>query len=301
MATTNKGYATPSTGSEIDNWGNVLNANAVIVDNNFGGITTVNLSGGGVTLNATQAQSALIRLTGALPSSVTLTFPSVGGFFIIDNQTTSNTGAFVVVITCGGGNNICAIPGEVFDIFTDGTNTLYRNLGRVGSYIDYATAAAPTWVTACTVPPYLICEGATFSAATYPALAGFLGTTTLPDFRGRNRSYLNGGTGRITTAGSGIDGNTRFSGGGSQVASLSTDQLPVTTPTVASFALNYDKATVLGTGGGDVGSTATFVQSLLQTSTAVSGSISMNSFGSGLDHLNMPPTAIGGITLVRAG
>lgn len=31
---------------------------------------------------------------------------------------------------------------------------------------------------------WLICNGSTYSAVTYPLLFGLLGTTTLPDFRG---------------------------------------------------------------------------------------------------------------------
>ena len=35
----------------------------------------------------------------------------------------------------------------------------------------------PNWVTACTIPPYLVKDGATYSTATFPALAQLLGST----------------------------------------------------------------------------------------------------------------------------
>jgi len=49
--------------------------------------------------------------------------------------------------------------------------------GPVGAMFMWPTATPPTG--------FLICDGSTFSAATYPALAAVLGTTTLPDMRQR--------------------------------------------------------------------------------------------------------------------
>ena len=41
------------------------------------------------------------------------------------------------------------------------------------------------WPTAIAPTGYLLCNGDTYSSATYPALFAVLGTTTLPDFRGK--------------------------------------------------------------------------------------------------------------------
>lgn len=49
----------------------------------------------------------------------------------------------------------------------------------VGTIVDFIGATPPTG--------WLACNGATFSAATYPELAAVLGGTTLPDARGRFR------------------------------------------------------------------------------------------------------------------
>ena len=41
------------------------------------------------------------------------------------------------------------------------------------------------WPTTTAPSGYLICDGSTYSSVTYPALFNVLGTTTLPDFRGK--------------------------------------------------------------------------------------------------------------------
>jgi hypothetical protein len=85
-----------------------------------------------------------------------------------------------------GGAGVVALPhqqsGQIVDVLNDGSNLRFKNLGGpIGSYWDYAGSSNPAWNSGCTVPPYLNCDGSTFSAATYPSLAVILGSTTLPD------------------------------------------------------------------------------------------------------------------------
>jgi microcystin-dependent protein len=55
--------------------------------------------------------------------------------------------------------------------------------GAVGGLIPIGTLLM--WPTAAAPAGFLLCNGSSFSGATYPALAALLGTTTLPDLRRR--------------------------------------------------------------------------------------------------------------------
>jgi len=147
----------------------------------------------------------------------------VQGWWTIDNQ---SAGSFVATITIGSGQVIAVEQGTTADILIDGVNVKFRNLPPVGTYLDICDATTPAWITACTVPPYLNCDGSSFSAVTYPYLNSKLGGNTLPDFKGRNAYYMNQGSGRLTTAGAGIDGNVRFSSGGHNGVTLTAAQIP---------------------------------------------------------------------------
>lgn len=308
MPTANRGFATPATGSLIDLWGeDALNPNFELIDSALGAVASVALASSPVTLSAAEYACGTIRFSGILTANVTVTFPSVSAWWTIDNRTTGN---FYVLLTCGAGENIAVPQTEATQIFTDGTNTRFAALPSIGVYWDYAGAAVPNWVAACTVPPFLLCDGTTFNAVTYPRLNTILGGTTLPDFRGRSRFYLDGGTSRITTAGSGIDGATRFAVGGAQNVSILQANIPsynlsaslsVTgnaTPdaTVSSYVNSLSpaagsEAAVVRTGGA---TTVTF-----SVSGTASGNVSSGGSGTALN--KMPPTCIGGVTMIRAG
>lgn len=297
--TTNLKLSTPAHGANVDTWdADPINNNSTILDSAFGGVTSKALTNVNVTLTATEAQAATLRLSGALSGDVIINVSAIIKSWHIDNLT---TGAFVVTISGGSGNVVGVPQGEIVEVVWDGTNCKFINLGRVGSYWDYAGAAVPAWVTACTVPPYLPCDGTTFSAVTYPYLNGILGTTTLPDLRGRARFNLNGGTGRITTAVSGIDGDTRFSAGGAQSVVLVQANLPNVNFTVT------DPGHVHGSGwsvpgtGYTTGVNGTAARTLpgQDTASATTG-ISVASGGSGTATNKMPPAQISGVTMIRA-
>jgi len=253
------------------------------------------------------AQSAVIRFTGVLTADVTVTLPR-SGFFIVQNKCT--VGAFVVILASSApGNVICAPPGESIHVFSDGVDMEYVALGRINAYEDFAGSTVPRWITACTIPPYLNCNGATFSGTTYPNTAAYLGGTTLPDARGRTRFALNQTTGRITlAAGFGIDGNTLAAAGGSQT--LTQDSLPAVSPTFtgSSSTFNSNQGDILrnpsgfqsaGFAGNSGFGLATgyFGGFTIQVTGIPNGNIS--ALGSGDNFL--PPGFVGGLTLIRAG
>lgn len=305
--TTNKSFAQVTVGTEAGTWGPYVNANAGLLDTMLGSVTTIALLNTPVTLSSAQYQCAFVRLTGAITANIALTFPPVGSFYTVLNDCT-NSSAFVVTAqtSVGGGRVIGLPPGSMTGIMTDATNARYMSTPPVGSYWDYAGSSVPLWVTACTVPPYLNCDGTAFSSVTYPHLANALGGTTLPDLRGRIRATLNQGTGRITSAGGGVDGNTILANGGVQTNTLSSQNLPniafpVTDPGHA-HAVRSSAFTAAAPGQSVVTSpltSSTAGSANGDTNTALTG-ITVNSGGSGTAISNLPPMTISGITMVRS-
>lgn len=322
--TTNKAVEQPAAGDYVGTWATPANSNYSVIDQALGTIQVIDLSAGSITLSTAQARSPFLNFIGALPSNVTVTIPGLstspgtivsGGFYTIENRCTNSSARTVTLQTTVVGQQlICAPPGEAIDIKLEGTGSSqagsikFRNLGRVGSYWDYAGSSVPAWVSGCTVPPYLYCNGASFSSGTYPVLHTIFGGTTLPDFRGRIPGFLNDGTGRITSGSStgGVDGNTVFASGGSQTTTLSSQNIPpvpITDPghvhTIFFQRQNTDinagaiqDITNISTAGTGTTSSPSAIQSATTGITA--GSASPTNFS------NLPPMAVGGIRMVRA-
>lgn len=311
----NRGYILQTAGENAGTWGLSPGLNGALqtIDTNLGGVTNVALSSSSVVLSAAQYSNGTIRLTGVLIANCPVVFPLVQGWWTIDNQT---TGAFAALITLVGspGEFIAVEQGGAADILLDGTNVKFRNLPPVGSYLDVIDSTTPLWITSCSKPPYLICDGSTFSAVTYPYLNTKLGGTTLPDLRGRSRFYLNGGTSRVTTAGSGIDGNTRLSAGGAETVTLTLAQSPAHdhggaatgtlnfTVNVRSITVDTGPVVVATRSESATGGTQPWFQAanFFGASSAPSDPRTIASAGGGTAHTNMPPACISGITLIRA-
>lgn len=302
--TTNKFLAQPTRGSDVGTWDTPMNNNTGIIDASFGGNTTVALAAANVTLNAAQYQNVFITLTGALAANVSVTFPAVGSFYKIINQTTNSSQYQITLQTSVPGSQVVGVPwGDVTQIFTDGTNVKFHDLPKIGTYWDYAGSSVPAWVTTCTVPPWLNCDGTAFSSATYPTLNLILGSSLLPDARGRYRIPLNQGTGRITSSQGGVDGNTRLASGGAQQLTLAQANLPSYNLTVTDPGHNHPVPTrVYVQGGSGEGTGGNNLKTLSSNpiGSALTG-ISVNSGGSNQPFGLIPPSYVGGITMVRAG
>lgn len=298
--TTAKGLYQVANSSYVGTWDVPENSNWGVVDAALGQITTIQLNNTPVTLSAAQTQSCQIIFSssaapgGNLAGNVAVTFPLVSpssttltGPYIIQNLC-GNSSLFTVTLqtTIVGGQAIACKPGEAFDVINDGTNFKFKNLGHIGSYWDYAGSSVPNWVTACTVPPYLNCDGTAFSSATYPTLAAILGTT-LPDSRGRARFSLNQTTARLNSTTGALDGDTILAGGGvdgTVVGSNNILQANVAGSFVAKYATTVvvtvgAAATVLGDNG---------------AGTLTYGSSNPTPLA------NVPPGFIGGICMIRA-
>lgn len=294
----NKFLPQPILGSDTDNWTAPYNAVTGTIDAALGGVATIALTSSPVVLSSGQYQNVFLNFTGALNANVAVTLPAVGSFYTIINDTTNSSTFVVTLLTTAAGGAQVGVPPATTDIMTDGVNVRFRNLPHPGSYWHYSGSSTPAWVSACSTPPWLYCNGTTFSSGTYPLLTVILNSTTLPDLRGRTAYYYEDGTGRLGGIG------TLGAAGGAQTITLTQANLPnvsfpVTDPghnhTVATNDANAGSATTAGgpaTGGYLNGATVTI-------NSAVTG-ISVNSGGSGTAFAILPPGVVAGISMIRA-
>lgn len=297
--TTNKGLGLPTVGGDTGVWGPPLNNNSSVLDASLGGSVTIPVSSvsGALTLLSSNYNNIFLSFTGAITQNTAITLPAVGSIYVIQNLTT-NTSAFRITLltTAAGGQVIGIPPYEQTEIMTDGSNVKFRGLPHVGSYWDYGGSSVPSWVAACTVPPWLNCDGTAFSSVTYPYLAVILGGTTLPDARGRVRAALNQGTNRVTSGVSGVNGDAILSGGGDQNMQVHSHGNFLSDPGHAH--------TVPGPSGNgvNVGPTTGYIQGAGSLGTTTNGTgISLTNVNAGTGTgANVQPTYIGGLTLIRA-
>lgn len=321
--TVNVLLSVPTRGSNVGVWDTPVNGDFVAIDGLFGGVQNVALSSSNVTLTSptgsptpgggpTQSQNGVVRFTGTLSANIVVTLP-LPGFIIIENLTTYSA-TFVIQLRAVGVGQVIGLPtGTALHVYNDGTNVRFVNLPMIGTYMDVYALGIPRWMLFCDVSPYLLCDGSVFSGATYPFLAAFLGTTTLPDFRGVFPAFNNSGTGKITTAGSGVDGNTNGATGGSQNNALITANLPAYTPagsvsgtfagqTSDNLLKNGNLAQNLGSGTSGYGwSNVPTVGTSVVTGTITGTLTGTAQGGTSSPFTNIPPATIGGVRLIRAG
>ncbi len=319
----NVGVYLPLLNSDVGSWNQPCNANFSVIDSLASNVATMGLTNVPVSLTVPpnsgaswsgpyQSQSALIRLTGTITANIVLTIPRAG-FFIVENLCTPTGYYYVQLVSSGGGNAIGAPPGQKTHIFNDGTNMDFVDLPPVGSYLDLAYSGGdsglPAWITACTVPPYLNCNGSPFSAITYPQLAALLGGTTLPDLRGRVRASFNQGTGRISA--SGVNGDTFLAAGGEDTTTIASQaNLPSANFNISGYVNNTSSFNYQNVNPGSIwnpGSTG--IALVAASKTAVLGQVGAvftvggvaASGGSSTPLATIPPVQIAGVTLIRAG
>lgn len=296
-------------------WDTPLNGNTTALDGYLGGVQIISVSSSPVTLTApsgtvtagsgpTQAQNAILRFSGALTSGVTVTLP-LPGSYIIENLTTG--GHALTFAAANTGNVISVDQGEDIRIYNDGTNVKFVGLNRIGAIEIWAgLSAMPLWVQGCTVPPYLLCDGTVYNFSTYPYLGARLGgafggngitTFGVPDLRGRVPLPYDGTGTRITSAVSGINGQTLGASADNQGITLTASQIPTITSTVTvnpSSAWSGGGTNSFNVAGG-AGSNLLVNPSSINTSGT---SISNNTGGQ--IHGNVQPSQVTGIAVIRA-
>jgi hypothetical protein len=106
--TTNKTLELPANGAYIDTWNVPVNGDMSIIDQAFGGTTSLNATSGSAVLTVSQYRSLILSISGAIAADVTYTIPSgVGGQWVVYNNTSGN---YTVYLASGGGGNIEPLP-----------------------------------------------------------------------------------------------------------------------------------------------------------------------------------------------
>lgn len=323
--TVNCGLIIPSNGDLPATWGSAaLNPDFVAIDGYFCGVQTISAGAAPIILTSpsgftptpsggpTQAQNAVLRFTGALTANVQVTLP-LPGYYIVENLTTGN---FVLSFRARGSGEVIGIDqGEVQHVYNDGTNVRFVNLGRVAHVEIWAGySAIPAWVSACTKPPFLLCDGTVYTASTYPYLFARLGgafggngTTTfaVPDLRGRVPLPYDGTGTRITVAGCGINGQTLGASLDEQTHTLVTPEIPAHTHANTLNDPGHTHPTNANsenpsssTGGGSFRLPAEAPATIEGAYTGIT--ITNASAGGGGGHNNVQPSQVTGIAVIRA-
>lgn len=123
--TTNKSLEKPANGEYVDTWNVPVNADMDVIDQAFGGTTSLNATGGNAVLSASQYRSLYLNITGAISGNVTYTIPAgIGGRWTVRNATTDSSGGpWTITIASGGAGSSYVVPRNLTaDIFSDGTN-----------------------------------------------------------------------------------------------------------------------------------------------------------------------------------
>lgn len=179
--TTNKVLEKPGNGDYVNTWNVPVNGDMDVIDQAFGGVTSLNASTGSATLTSTQFRSLFLKVSGSITASVTYTIPSsVGGQWIIYNTTTdSGGGPFSVTFASGGAGLSVNVPRNVIvQIISDGTN-IYSVAGSGSSGSSFsrtsytATAGQTVFAVSYTVSRLLVfVNGVLLSQADYTATDG---------------------------------------------------------------------------------------------------------------------------------
>lgn len=131
---TNKNFELPASGSYNNSWAGPVNADFSAIDNAFGGLTTINVTGvtaGAYALSIGQYQPPNIVFTGTISAALLYTIPSgVGGVWTIYNAT---TGGYNLGFAVSGGGTILLGPGRSF-VVSNGTNVTYAGTLISGSF-----------------------------------------------------------------------------------------------------------------------------------------------------------------------
>lgn len=119
MATTTyKGYELQVTGSNSGTWGDTLNTDVFQrIDSNLGEIVTKSVASADATLSTAESRAVIVRVTGTLTTTRTVT-TSCQGFFFLENAC---TGAYAVTVT-NGVAGVTAPQGRRVPMIADSTN-----------------------------------------------------------------------------------------------------------------------------------------------------------------------------------
>lgn len=216
--TTNKNLEKPGNGDYVDTWNVPVNSDMDVIDSAFGGVTSLNATGGSAVLTDTQYQKMALNITGAISAAVVYTIPSgVGGSWIVRNATTDASGGpwSVTIASGGGGSSVVCTRNKAINIYSDGTNIrdVSENVTDLGTVTSVNVSGGTTGLTTSGGP--VTTSGTITIAGTLATTNGGTGLTTFT--AANNAIYstsasavtagtlpvLAGGTGVTTSTGTG--------------------------------------------------------------------------------------------------
>lgn len=174
--TPNKTIEKPANGDAVDTWSTPVNLDWDIIDQAFGGVTSLTATSGSVVLTVAQYRSLSLSISGVMTGNVIYTLPIVGsglvagGQWIVSNTTTDSgsTGPWTVTIASAAGGTSVVIPrNKPLIISSDGTNIRSVYAEAAGGVITSVTATAPITSTGGLTPNI---------ALTTPVTAAYGGT-----------------------------------------------------------------------------------------------------------------------------
>jgi hypothetical protein len=250
--TPNKEIEKPANGDYNNTWSTPVNNDWDIIDQAFGGRTSLNVTGvsGNVTLSLSEYRSPIITLGNTLSNNITYRIPSgVGGFWYIYNNT---TGSFTVTLAnVAGGTTVTLAQGFMTACISDGTN-----IRRA----DNAPGSGSTGVTSVSLgttglTPATGTTGAVVVAGTLNVANGGTGATTLAS----GSVLLGAGTSAVTTVAPGAANNVLTSngttwvsqagGGSSGVSSITFGSTGLTPSTASTGAVTVAGTLAVANGG----------------------------------------------------
>jgi len=152
--TPNKGMTYPPHGGAVNAWDSPLNQNFDQLDQNLGGFyaitlgtsiaavtygstgTTAPSSVAALTLPSSIAQNVNYSLTGTLTQNLTLSFPAVGSFYELANNSSGSFTFTVNTVAVGSSGAVVAQGNRMF-AFSDGTNMTQADTSAVAKLYSY--------------------------------------------------------------------------------------------------------------------------------------------------------------------
>lgn len=146
--TTNKTLEKPGNGDYVDTWNVPVNSDLDVIDQAFGGTTSINVTAvsGTIALSASQYRSLILSFSGTLTANVNYQIPSgVGGQWVVSNTA---TGAFTVTVSSGGGgSSVIVESGKTRLAYSNGTSIKFSDEQQPipsGTVMIFAQTSAPT-------------------------------------------------------------------------------------------------------------------------------------------------------------
>jgi len=134
------------TGDQSGVWGTTTNTNlGTLIEQAITGVQSITLSGSTYTLTnlngiSDEARNAVLIFTGSLGANCTIIAPAANKVYIVQNST---TGGQNITMSVGSGSTIVIPNGQIYIVYTDGTNFYSASSGTYSPAFT-GTPTAPT-------------------------------------------------------------------------------------------------------------------------------------------------------------